>query len=510
MATTVAAIPASALVNIFPSVLGVGGTATELNGLCLSTNLYTPYGSDLAFSNAADVATFYGPNSDEAKIATIYFNGYSTATNTPATLYFSWFNGHMSRGAFLWGGSLDGVPLSHIQASSGTIQFTLNGAVETSDPIDLSSATSFSNAADIIQAAFAPIDGAWTYDAFQQRFQFASTGTGDAITIPNAAGGTGNISTNLNLTSAEGATRSNGHDYSTGGAEMDAIVARTPNWGTFFYAHEYGSSVKIELAQWASDQKNKYAMILWDSDPANLTNNQNNNAPQQVIDLGLGGIIMLFSDPVSSVVFGPGNAAFVSGAIASIDFARRNARISLAYKHQDGLHVDVQSQSEADQLVANGLNYYGVWATNDQRLRGLAPGSITGEFLWIDSFVNQMWLSRSFQSALMNFLFSVNSIPYNQPGYAQIAAVCQDPIDQGVNFGMIVPGVTLSNSQVAAINAAAGGRDVASVVQQRGWYLLIDDASPVVRVARGSPPITFWYSDGQSVHKINLASIAVQ
>jgi hypothetical protein len=33
------------------------------------------------------------------------------------------------------------------------------------------------------------------------------------------------------------------------------------------------------------------------------------------------------------------------------------------------------------------------------------------------------------------------------------------------------------------------------------------DASPQVRQARGSPPITFWYMDGESVQRINIASI---
>jgi hypothetical protein len=35
----------------------------------------------------------------------------------------------------------------------------------------------------------------------------------------------------------------------------------------------------------------------------------------------------------------------------------------------------------------------------------------------------------------------------------------------------------------------------------------VRDAPPEVRAARGSPPCTLWYMDGQSIQRINLASI---
>lgn len=69
--------------------------------------------------------------------------------------------------------------------------------------------------------------------------------------------------------------------------------------------------------------------------------------------------------------------------------------------------------------------------------------------------------------------------------------------------------MTLSAQQAATINNAAGF-DIAGTIQTRGWYFLVQDASPQARAARETPPCTFWYTDGQSVQKITLASLQVQ
>jgi hypothetical protein len=84
-----------------------------------------------------------------------------------------------------------------------------------------------------------------------------------------------------------------------------------------------------------------------------------------------------------------------------------------------------------------------------------------------------------------------------------------DDIQQGLSFGAYSAGVTLSGSQIAAVNAAAGGTDIASTLAVQGWYLLVGDASAEVRQQRGSPPCNFFYTDGEAVQKITLQSVAL-
>jgi len=124
--------------------------------------------------------------------------------------------------------------------------------------------------------------------------------------------------------------------------------------------------------------------------------------------------------------------------------------------------------------------------------------------------LDQIWLNNQFQLQLMELLVNTLSIPYNQAGNGLIAAACSDVIAAGIFNGIIQPGVTLSAAQAAEVNAASGGNNIAPVLSTRGWYLQVLPASAAVRAARGSPPINFWWTSGQSVNQISLNSILVQ
>lgn len=201
--------------------------------------------------------------------------------------------------------------------------------------------------------------------------------------------------------------------------------------------------------------------------------------------------------------------AFICGIAASIDFEETNGRTTFAFRSQTGLSPSVTDQAVADNLIANGYNFYGAYATAAQDFVFLYPGSVSGPFEWMDSYINQIWLNNGFQLALMELLVAAKSIPYNSTGYGLIEAAASDVINAGLNFGAFRPGITLSAVQIAEVNNAAG-KNIAQTLQIRGWYFQVKDASPQVRAARGSPPCTFWYVDGQSVQRINLTSIELQ
>ena len=197
------------------------------------------------------------------------------------------------------------------------------------------------------------------------------------------------------------------------------------------------------------------------------------------------------------------------GMVASINFDARGGRISLAYKASSLLTPGVNTLTAAANLEANGCNYYGSVANPSNAWNFYFPGSITGSYKWADTYVNQIWLNQSLQTAIMTMLTQINSLPYNQPGYDLVSAACNDPIQQGILNGVIVAGIVLSSAQIAEINAAAGV-DAASIIQTRGWYLKVGPATPTQRAGRTSPPCTLWWSDGGSMNRINLASITVQ
>lgn len=505
-------IPAKKLVEIIPGVIGAGGAALALSGLILTAATASPIGTIKQFADAAAVSAFYGPVSDEAALAAIYFAGFDNSTQKPANLLFAQYP-TAPVAAYLRSASLAAMTLTQLQAvTPGVMTVTVDGVLKTSASINLSGATSFSNAASIITTAFTagPV---FTFDAQLSAFKAISPTNGAASTITFGAGA---IATALNLTLATGAVLSQGAIAAVPGGFMDALIGKALNWAAFMTVFEPLTADKMLFATWTSQQQDRFAYSCWDTD---VTGSQQGNTTAfgpQVLTLGLSGSVAFNADPVQAAALGVTMAslvrplaAFALGYMASIDFARTNGRTTFAYRSQGGLAAGVADSTVADTLITNGYNFYGDYATSQQAFRFIQNGNISGRFKWLDSFANEIKLNADFQQTLMDFLAAAGSIPYNPQGYASIETVLQTPINSALNFGSIRTGVTLTGAQVVAVNSAAG-TPIDQVLSTRGWYLQIKDPGGAVRAARGTPVMTFWYCDGGSIQKMKLASLLVQ
>lgn len=490
-------IPASAIVQVNPGVIGAGGSALVLNGVILTNDKAVPIGSVQPFSSADAVGAFFGSTSTEKKLADIYFQGRDNATLLPSRLLFSQYpNAAVS--AYTRGASVAALKLSDLQALSGTLSITVDGTVKTSSAINLSAATSFSNAATIIQAAFTTPNFAVSYDAQRAAFVFTSNTTGAPSTVGYVSG---TLAAGLMLTQATGAVLSQGAAAATPAAAMDAIKAATLNWVAFMTAFEPVTADKMAFAAWVNGQNKRFIYAGWDTDITATQAGNTTSFGAQCNTLNYDGVVPIYGDNTL--------AAFVLGMTASIDFTRREGRITYAFKSLAGLVASVTDQTIAANLDANGYNFYGQYATANDGFTFFYPGSVTGKYKFLDEYVNAIWLNNQLQLALMTLLTSVNSVPYNNQGYALIDAACMDPVNDAINFGAIRAGVPLSSQQAANVNNAAG-LAISNVLGTRGWYLQILAATAQVRGARQSPPITLWYMDGGSVQQIVMASIVIQ
>jgi len=488
-------IPASQLVNVQPSVVGTGGSPLALNALFLTNNTSIPIGTVQEFVDAASVSDWFGPTSNEAEMADVYFMGFDNSTIKPGALLFAQYP-VASVAAYLRSGSLAGMTLAQLKALSGTIIVSMDGVVKTSSSISLTAATSFSNAATIIAAAFTS-GPTVTYDSQLAAFKITSTTTGASSTMTVA---TGTLAAGLKLTTATGAVLSQGSVAATTEGFMDDITEVTQNWATFMTMWEPVTADKILFAEWVAQQNNRWLYVAWDSDATAI---QNGNTTSF-------GPLCLASEYSGVVAVWPSmdKAAFICGCAASIDFSRTNGRITFAYKGQAGLTADVTNSTDANNLIANGYNFYGAYATANDRFVFLQPGQMFGDWTWIDPYVNQIYLNSQLQLAVMSLLSMINSLPYNEDGYSSLSMACRDPINQMLNFGGIRKGVSLSNLQKTIVNTAAG-LEIDQMLERQGYYLQILDATAQVRGLRGSPPINLWYMDGGSIHTINIASINV-
>lgn len=510
-------IPARDIVAVNPGVLSAGGSALDTIGLMLTTSNRLPIGAVQPFASAADVGDYFGPSSAEASAAAGYFLGFNNSTKKPGSLLFAQFN-TVAAAAWLRGFNT-GLSLVELKAlTPGILSITVGGVVKTSASINLSAATSYSDAATIIEAAFTLPGFDVTYDSISGGFLFTTTATGASATIATAA--VGALATSLKLTAVTGAVTSQGADTATPGPFMNEVIDLSQNWVSFMTLFDpdngSGNANKMLFATWNNQQNNQFAYVAWDTDITPTQQVPATSSLGYLLEQGnYSGTYPLWAVDETS---GVAKAAFICGTVASIDWTRQNGRITFAFRQQSGLVADVFRQSVAHNLGGdpqsigsrgNNYNFYGAYATRNDQFVWENRGFVSGPFLWFDSYINQIWLNNQLQLALMVLLRDSNSIPYNTQGYALIEAACLDPISQALNFGAIRAGITLSASQIAQVNAAAG-IEIARTIVSRGWYLQISDAAPQVRAARASPPCTLWYTDGQSVQAINLASIEIQ
>ena len=405
-------------------------------------------------------------------------------------------------------GSITGVfaPGQTVTGSSVTansiILAQLTGSTGAAGTYSLSQSSTVVSGEVLTASATAPV---FTFDSVSGAFVCTSGITG----IPStAAFATGTLAASILLTSATGAVVSQGAAAATPAVFMTLLTEVTQDWAMFTTTFDpdngSGNTQKLLFAQWNGTQNNRYAYIAWDTDAS-----PTNTVPATG---SLGYLIAQSSISGTYLQWEPTDllhAAFAAGVGASIDFTRRNGRFTWAFRTQSGLTPAVTNGSIAANLIANGYNFYGSYATANQNFVQNYPGQVSGPFQWMDSYINEIWLNNNFQLAFMTLLGNAPSIPYNVYGDGLIEAAAADPINAGLNFGAVRAGVTLSAAQIAEVNGDAG-KNIASTIQQVGYYFLLQDADPITREARDSPPLTFFYADGQSVQKINLDSVELQ
>ena len=345
-----------------------------------------------------------------------------------------------------------------------------------------------------------------TYDSISGGFVVTSGITGAPSTIAYA---TGTLAASLMLTSATGATLSQGAAAATPSAFMDNVVQQTLAWATFTTLFDpdngSGSVRKLLFAAWNNSQNNQYAYLAWDTDQGPVVAAPDTSCLAYLA--GPNGANYSGTMPISE----PSNlhlAALAMAYPASLDFGAKNGRKTMMFRGQSGLTASVSTTPARTNLLANGYNFLGAYGTRTQTDTFWEPGSILGPFKWYDSYICQMQINASLQGDVLTFLQEVGTFPYNPTGYGLIEAACMDTINASLNFGSIAKNIPLSASQAAYANNLAG-KNIAPTLSQRGWYFLIQNASPSVRAARQSPPITFFYTDGQSVQYININSLAV-
>ncbi len=496
-------IPASQIVQVSPRLMTPGGDDLQFNGLMLTSSEVMPMSALVkAFSSAEDVGAYFGPNSREAGLASVYFAGYDDSFRKPETLLFA-PRAAEARAAFARGGAVtpDWERLAELSETSMELVF---GGEKVTVTADVSSARTASELAAAVQQAVRASGGGEAFSqatcAYSSAFGAFTVTSGVTGADESAAWPEGELAEIMGLTEELGDALSPGSEAMTPEEIMTAVTRETQNFVCFMSVDKLSGEDALGFSRWASAQGVEYLHVYWDDDPALTRSEGADTLARAMKDAAL--------SSTCGVYGGAEYAAFVLGAAASVDYDRVNGAITFKFKGQSGLAANVRAGSEASALEANGMNFVGDYATRNDNFVFFSPGQMFGDYRWIDAYLNAVWLNNALQVACVNGFAKNGRVPYTEEGYALVRAWMQDPINRALKSGVIEPGVSLSESQKAQLQREAG-LDISGQLDAEGYVLQVLDPAPATRQQRGTPQCSLWYAYGGSIHKLDIASTAV-
>lgn len=504
------AIPASELVRVQPRVLAGTGQDLAFNGLFLTENALAPVGTLLTFRDTASVSEYFGSVSNEAKAAAVYFGGYNNSFLKPTQLYM-WRSHKNASAPFVRSAAFSSAKVKTLLddlkgITAGTFSATIGGTAVSLSEVDLSGSDSISAALDIVTKKIAAVEEAspaaagvtLSWNSVLRAFTLTAGAAGSTVAIANLSG---TIPDALGLTS--GAVVSAGADAQDYSSAMDEVCGQTQNFVTFSTVTEPDKADALALAGWSNTQYgegNQFLYVYWSDDAVLKTADASETAAAAIRDAEYSGVAGIFGD-----VRYP---AFIMGSAGSIDWDRIGGTITFAFKAQSGLEANVTDKDDAANLIANGMNFVGNYASRNDNFIFLQNGQMFGQWAWIDTYLNSCWLNNALQVQILGGLQLAARVPYNEAGYIRIRAWVQDVVDRALTNGVIDRGVRLSETQKTELISEAG-KDISTDLYNNGYVLQIEDATAAIRQERISPSMSFWYTYGGSVHKINLPSTAV-
>lgn len=145
-------VNADKIVQIVPRVIDAGTPGLNFSGLFLTRSELPPTGRVLRFTSAQAVADYFGSETDEARVAQIYFRGYVNTQYLPGALFFAPYR-ETAASAWLRGAPYEGALADLKLVRDGTLRLAVDGISRTATGVDFYTATSFSDCAQRLQTA---------------------------------------------------------------------------------------------------------------------------------------------------------------------------------------------------------------------------------------------------------------------------------------------------------------------------------------------------------------------
>lgn len=482
------AISQNKYINI---ISAVGGSETirqrDLIARVFTTNYLVPAGQIVEFSggltNALEsVGEYFGITSDEYKFAAKYFQVNKKGT-APQKISFAGYATE-ARSAMVIGTKTP--VLANLQAIT-TGDLTIGENEYTN--INLSSATNYADVATLITAVITSDGYAMSYDAINGRFVLSTVATGSEAVLGAVSG---SVAVALSLGIA-----TDGVDAATALETVVASAGLSNNFFSFCFLDVALSNNDIEaIAEWVNGQNVKYLFSLAVT-PDNAESIQ--------------GLVKSYDGVALTLDLYDDMAEFMPmSRIASIDYTKANAAISMFYQQFAGVEPSVNSTLDANTYDALRINYYGATSQAGQEVAFYQNGLLQGSITDMGVFANEAWLKDAFITAVLNLRLGLDTLPANNTGVGLVLATMMDVVNQSIYNGVTLPGKTLSSTQKAYITQLTGDTDAWMKVQGNGYYITADLVKYTENdVEKYKVSFLYVYSKGDSINYVDGRDIMI-
>lgn len=298
------------------------------------------------------------------------------------------------------------------------------------------------------------------------------------------------ISAILKLTSATSAGLVGGYDAETPAECALALTNKSANWyGLMFAASTMPTddqSIAVSDVVEALTLKRMYGVTITNTNVLSPT--VTNDLASRMVDAAYRQSLCQYSENEFAV-------ASLFGRAFSVNFNANNTTITLMYKQEPSVVAEDLSETQANALQTKRCNVF-VAYDNDTAI--IQYGVMSGPF-YIDEVHGLDWLQNAIETNCYNLLYtSSTKIPQTDSGVNQIITEVAAACNQGVNNGLIAPGVW---------NADGFGTLNRGDYLKDGFYIFAEAIalqSQSDREARLSPPIQVAVKLAGAIHEIDV------
>jgi hypothetical protein len=445
------------------------------------------------YNTINDVATDFTTTAPEYQAALLFFS----QVPQPSTCYIGAWANTATKGR-LTGGLLTSLQMlmsNWTTVTNGGFSVSIDGVatpVQVSG-LNFSAAANLNAVASTIQAALRTAASAptltFTWNGTQFLCQSGTNGPTSSVGFFGVpTGGGTDISAQLMMTSAT-AIRS-----VAGIATETPVAAVVRVDGRGWYAVTFAASrvltdiehMAISAYIEAASDKHMYGIT---------TNEQTCLDPANVTDIGSQAML---ADYMRTVIqwslYSPHAICSFFGRALTVNFEGSNTTLTMKFKVEPGATPEVLSGSNATTLAAKRINVYiqynnGAAITQEGVMSGRA---------YFDEMHGLDWLSNRIQNDLFNVLYTSPKIPQTNPGVHVLVTTCDASLAQGVQNGLIAPGVW---------NAPGFGELHQGDTLHNGFYTFannVDTQSQADRESRIAPLIQIATKLAGAIHFVDV------